>query len=345
MVNMIVTKLISNFKIFELENESFSKREALRFLIENADRGILSCSIRQLAWEWKWHKSKVERFLSLLKRNSIISTTVAKGKLQIEIFEYQKLLQDNFEDSLQDSKKPSHQAFQEITEADLETTTRTTESYRPNEDNEIGLSRDIIEDNDRDTRIQSQQPLPSSTKTNLETNLETAFHSQEEEKKKRSKKRKEEEFIKERNIPYGDTKKEKIAFDSFQNFDLDNSTSHFPDPFKASKIPVHLVETKDVAEWAEANLQIDLDLTWELGKFQDYWLTARKKPPKDGVAAFRNWLRKASEIKINNQGDRYDRFNNKKQKTSDFQRFLIGGAGALDELRRDRLDRNPAWEK
>lgn len=108
---------------------------------------------------------------------------------------------------------------------------------------------------------------------------------------------------------------------------------------KANKAKlIQSVEVSDVSEWARMNLPIELNLDWELGKFLDYWNSTPKKPPKDKVAAFRNWLRKAAEIKIQNGGNN-DRINykntNYKYKTSDFERFVTGGARALIELRRN----------
>ena len=301
------------------QGQTYSKRDAFRWIILNSKDNKAFVSISLLSSKWNWHSSKVKRFLNRLQEEKLITKAIKSGKLCLNL-----VAQDRTEN------RPA----QTITGYDLQTNRRPiSDQKRTN-----NLTNHTERTNYRPTQAQAEISLEEyvGPKANYESD-------QEEEKKKRSKKRKEEEFIKERNIPYGDTKKEKMLSDSFENSHLENSIPLSPELLCTSKVPVHLVEAKDVKEWAADNLQIDLDLNWELGKFQDYWLTSRKKPPKDGVAAFRNWLRKAMEIKTNNQGDRYDRFNNNKQKTSDFQRFLIGGAGALDELRRDRLDRNGSW--
>jgi hypothetical protein len=330
---MIVSSIISILNISEFENEKFTNREALCWLIQNSEAMMISCSIRKMAEYWKWHKSRVEKFLKLLKAKSVINTQITKGKLQIEILLSQAECKDNY----WDSKLQSYQQLQQKTKTVLETFAHTIST----KGSEKTVLTDRSEDKSKDILFLTQLGLSAEPKTFSKTILETASSAQEE-KKKSNKKRK--ESIKEKNIPFGDTKKEN-GEDNFLNSDVQVLQPKDSKLLSKNQTPIHLVETKDVEDWAKTTLPFNLDLTWELGKFQDYWNTARKKPPQDGVAAFRNWLRKAVEIKTNNNGDKYDRFNNNRKKTSDFERFLIGGAGALDELRRDRLDGNSSWQE
>lgn len=62
-----------------------------------------------------------------------------------------------------------------------------------------------------------------------------------------------------------------------------------------TKIPIELVEVSMVQGWASDNISKDIDIDRELLKFHNHvW---KKKPPDDGVRAFRNWLIKAQEFK------------------------------------------------
>jgi hypothetical protein len=88
------------------------------------------------------------------------------------------------------------------------------------------------------------------------------------------------------------------------------------------------VKESDVEHWVAETLAMPINIAWELEKFKDYWLSTRKKPPKDGVAAFRNWLRKSLEIN-NKYGGKIGQFNRKSEQSTSFERFLAGGARAL----------------
>ncbi len=122
---------------------------------------------------------------------------------------------------------------------------------------------------------------------------------------------------------------------------------------KSQKGPTSII-AEDVIDWAEKNLPASVDVEWELEKFKDYHRYTNKKPPKDAVAAFRNWLRKASEnnhsinekkLKFGEPG--YDHYQNKTNKksintcrqTTGFERFITGGIRALDKFKRSGLER------
>lgn len=64
-----------------------------------------------------------------------------------------------------------------------------------------------------------------------------------------------------------------------------------------SCVPYEEVEVQHVATWATENLPSSVRLEWELSRYKDYWKSSHKKPPRDGVAAFRNWLRNAIEFR------------------------------------------------
>lgn len=64
---------------------------------------------------------------------------------------------------------------------------------------------------------------------------------------------------------------------------------------KKEKLPFMAVHVSHVEEWARENIPPSIKLAWELGKFKDYWSDTKRKPPGDGVIAFRKWLRKATE--------------------------------------------------
>ena len=113
------------------------------------------------------------------------------------------------------------------------------------------------------------------------------------------------------------------------------------------------IATQEVIDWAEKSLPASIDIQWELDKFQDYIVYSNKKPPKDLVAAFRNWLRRASESSnsINKKTNKFGGFNNDHSnhetnkrpinvatQTTGFERFLTGGIRALDRFKRGGLD-------
>lgn len=65
--------------------EPYSKNEAWKWLSERITGGDVSISIRQMAYIWKWHRSKVERFIALLKKEAMIETKICARKLVISL--------------------------------------------------------------------------------------------------------------------------------------------------------------------------------------------------------------------------------------------------------------------
>ena len=63
--------------------DPFSRREALYWLVEQCRQVELCTSVRTLAYLWRWHRSKVERFIKLLKNELLIETEIKSGKTVI----------------------------------------------------------------------------------------------------------------------------------------------------------------------------------------------------------------------------------------------------------------------
>jgi hypothetical protein len=308
-------------------DEAFSKREAWCWLIKNATNGKICGSIRYMAAKWKWHRSKVARFIHKLEIETLIETAIKRGKLAITICNYESFV-------LSAIKKET------ISEAQAETCSRQNQDKavlvkQERDRNEHGQSQENsslsassktfsrqeqdgfgfgdIRDNGNKCKAQEYPTLTGYTETISRQIKDTEW--KKEEKKKSTKKRKQEK-IKEKNIPYRDTKKEKIA----------------------AFVPVQLVTESDVEEWVEQNLPIPIDLSWELGKFKDYWLTAQRKPPKNAIAAFRNWLRKSVEFK--HAGAKSALFN--QNRSSGIQNFIAAASELAAKYAGQRLDKDYA---
>ena len=325
--------MYNNLKLWEksvFKNSPLSNREAFLWLIDNSSNGLLRYSLRNLGAIWQWHFSAVKRFLDKLKDESLVEISILSKTMVIKISDHYILEAKNYNQIALETKSEQKRNNIIASELDFEANLRT----KPQQDSHK-KSSEVIDCNNLCNNINEHH---STAEDNHRTIFEQSESkkSMEEEKKKRTKKRKEE--IKEKNIPYGDTKKENLA----ENLDLQvgENQTHI---FKKNQIPVHLVAVSDIAVWARETLPFELDLSWELGKFQDYWNIAPKKPPKDGLSAFRNWLRRAIEIK---QGEgKNDRLNYKTtRRETDFEKFVAGGARAIAGRFGNRLDREDAGE-
>jgi hypothetical protein len=321
----------ANFAYFE--EESFSKREAWCWLVENAHNCEIHCPIRYMASQWRWHRSKVERFIKRLKNETVIETAIKAGKLVITICNYETFTVKAIKAVTSDATPIETVLRQNQDKVILNSRMQDrsdngTDQGKPdsstivetNSSQEQDSIFEVVQAQDKNCWLGSQEisALQSSHEPGLRQFPDIS--AEKEEKKKSTKKRKEEK-IKEKNIPYRDTKKEKN-----RNF-----------------VPVQLVEKSDVEDWANHTLPISVDLDWELGKFSDYWLSSRRKPPKDGVAAFRNWLRKGIEFK--NYGERNGKWNHRSERTNGVQNFLSAGAELAAQYARSRLDRCHAWKE
>ena len=280
---------MSNFEL-KLALKTYSDREAWAFL-QNQGPELL-CSIRTLATTWKWHRSKVERFIKSLKTEMLIETGIKLGKTLIII-------------------RQNRDAFRDGNEISVE------------------QGNSIIEETDKKITRQNQDSFGDGS---------SDFPNFKEEKKKRSKKRKEE--IKEKPLLKEGKKEKKINQFFINGFDNPNEIQVLKELL--SRQPKNLPDSivaEDVIDWAEKNLPKTIDLEWELEKFKDHHRSRPKKPPKDAVAAFRNWLRRATELQnVNLRRNNYEHHNNKTAKNNDLERFFAGGIRALDSISRSRLD-------
>ena len=362
------TDFLSHRDIFA--KEAFSKREALDWLINNKmnfnDHGLLSVSMSSLANEWKWHKSKVARFLNFLRREVLIDT-----------------VSDTTGDTASDTAQPhKNQQIEKINETVGETPIDTDLAIFC--DKTLFIKQNL---DDCDTAIDTlvsldlqafQTSQETETDTNLEQNRDRSDDErlEKEEKKKRSKKRKEE--IKEKPPLKGGKKEKKIfanqgfldyevdtAFDAAKNDNFVDETTtlakvaaDIADNINEKQVLNEILSKKpksqpdsvvveDVIDWAEKNLPTEINVEWELEKFKDYWRSYTRKPAKDAVAAFRNWLRRAIELKNKNlsrDSNKYlggnDNGYNQNNATwsPDIERFFTGGIKALDSISRSRLE-------
>lgn len=244
-----------------IELEPFGQREALNWLISNAHysiNGKLKISIRHLATIWKWHRSKVERFLKFLKEKTVIETVVDEGRTKISVCNARKL-----------------SCKRNCVEESAETVYETVSNLGADK----VLGRDAI---DISCKPSSRSEMLELWEHSLNKQGDVLSQKRDtfdlkKKKEKNQKKEKEEEDLKEKNIPYRDIKKEKVFDDEINNFISMNANELVR--FAAS------IEVKEN------------EVIWELAKFKDHWQTGGKKLPKNIFAAFRNWLRRSVEFK------------------------------------------------
>jgi hypothetical protein len=318
---------------FELEfiNTPYSKREALNFLIAHGPE--FSCSIRELASIWKWHRSKVERFLKALELKTLIETQVRSGKTVIKV----KTNNDFANNFLS-------------THPDKSETKIETNILNLDQENS---SRDNFEDKNETPLAKVIQHLSENSETKSKQFQDT--FAPEEEKKKRSKKRKEE--IKEKTFLKESKKEKKFSENKTDQANqvlvisksiTDESSEESMEVLEeiSTKLPVvkrqpNSVTAEDVIDWAEAYLpkSVTIDIERELEKFKDYQRIKNTTTVKDAVAYFKNWLKKAAEFKqrkLKNEpigGNYHECFKQQnKQARTEFERFFAGGVRALDQF-------------
>ncbi len=328
--------------------EAFSKREAWSWLIDKAVKAEsqiqVNSTLRSLAKEWRWHKSKVERFLKILVKEDFIRIDIKDGYTVIVIAQnsYQQILKSDTSFGSRDKIE---------TEVETKSETASAQEIHGVEENSKTLSETVTE------TILGQ----------YQKNDDFSEIEKKEEKKKRTKKRKEEKYTKEK---YSLKGIQKERYEDFENHSKDSFLLIEPLPIQSGQTElmndsitnktslkslekkidlqkgrktVEQVEVDDVALWAENNLpaSAEINLEWELGKFQDYYRASSTRLPKDGVAAFRNWLRKATEFKKlkqsktgENLDGRYKNYYNRPyepglKESTGFERFLAGGFRAI----------------
>lgn len=325
-------KVLENNPIFS--NESFTKREAFLWLVNNSIDCQLSITTNMLSLKWNWHASKVKRFLSRLQEELLITKTIKSGKLFIEIKNSQNDLEHTFKNNQSGHNRTNNRLATSI------------ENTSVSKIHELDANQECI-DNDYLLGEKTTNRLDASMKNSvLSANSEPETDQdlsdcKKQEKKKRTKKRKEIN-TKEKYIPYRDIQKENKFADKADEKLLTSNDVHQKHKTytntESSKIrqPVLQVDLENIESWAKETLPIEINISWELAKFHDYWMSCSRKLPKNGSAAFRNWLRRIAENEINNRGknERFS-FKNPKQQSTDFERFLTGGARALDEIGRN----------
>ena len=353
--------------VLDLESKPHTKDEAWHFLQMYSPQ--LTCSIRQLATAFKWHRCRVERFIKSLKSESLIETKIESGKTIIRItngYGYRSSELRHLKNNMLCVETKIETGFKTEFETDSKNVMVEDSNSRQNQDNYRDISE--IEINETNSDFNEQKNLLFETMFQEKQDSFDEASSYKEEKKKRSKKRKEE--IKEKPPLKGGKKEKKISANEVSLFadeaKADNALSSYlvdldenyvlkeilaEQPKK--KPIVSNIATQDVIDWAEKSLPANVDIGWELDKFQDYIVYSNKKLPKDLVAAFRNWFRRASESSnsINKKTNKFGGFNNDHSnhktnkrsinvatQTTGFERFLTGGIRALDRFKRGGLD-------
>ncbi len=162
------------------------------------------------------------------------------------------------------------------------------------------------------------------------TQLSGLAKKKEEKEKNQKKKKKEKRPLKEKNTPFGSAKKEKVSID----LGLVGKRKS-----KQQNTWLEEVRVDQVEDWARTNLPYEVDLAWELGKFRDHWLASRNKPPLNGVAAFRNWLRNSIEFN-KNRNFRRGYGKERTDKTTPHDRLFAANARIIARLNSIQLDRD-----
>lgn len=304
-----------------LKEEIFTEREAWYWLVTNSIDGKLSRTIRDMAYIWKWNKSKVERFLGKLKSNSFIDTDIVLGRLVIKIVDYKKSQFSSSQDNWNSRKNVTDIPTRQNQDTNMTNQLHDYSGVERVIETKSGQSQDKKRDNNEDkikakTRqvqvsVSKAKEIVPEPKTRQEQDIietKTECLKEKKQKKKLS--------FKEKNIPYRDIKKES---------------------FHTGLLSIDQVDSNHAEEVGGKLSLASTEIQRELEKFKSYWLVSHRKKPKDGIAAFRNWLKKSNEYR----GERknYEQFNQDKAGKSGFERFLAGGVRAVAEIERSGLDR------
>ncbi|WP_039456246.1 hypothetical protein [Candidatus Jidaibacter acanthamoebae] len=321
-------------KINEIDNlfadEPLTEREAWRWLINNiaiepcykvlnknlyiVNKGQILTSNRSLAKVWQWNEVRVRRFLSRLKCLGLIDSEVsAKG-----------------------------------------TVLTIDSSYISGEINKVANSTtdsEVTNTQRKDSSpVLQEKPVFTNHILVAMTQSKGWVKKKDEKEKNQKKKKKEKKPLKEKNIPLGNTKKEKVSYEfevieegNVPLAEVENAKPTKGKDAKPRKKPKQLndwleeLRVDQVEDWARENMLDELDLTWELEKFKDYFRAYRSKPPRDGVAALRNWLRNSIEF---NRNMRKGYGKNTITKPNARDLFTTASANILAKLNGVQLDRD-----
>ena len=190
----------SKIEFSYFDDEPFTKREAWVWLATNSTYGKISCSVRYMASLWKWHKSKVERFLQRIKSELLIEKEIKSGKFIITISNYEHFITsvkktETYSETVVNQNRDNSRYAK--TQTDLKLSENTETVSRQSRDTNKDTNADAIQfrGSNRYTDIQKSPELLANPETISRQSRDSRFE-QEEEKKKRSKKRKVEELIK-----------------------------------------------------------------------------------------------------------------------------------------------------
>jgi hypothetical protein len=169
------------FKHRFFADEPFTEREAWVWMISaavfadcrvranskpvNLKRGQLTYSIRFLAQQWQWHRSRVERFLNRLKTERMIETDRETGQIIITICNYDKyqLIPGYGETSETPSETPSEIPSETPSDAGQNAITICNyDKYQPVP---------------RDTETASETPSQTASETASETNKNIIYNN------------------------------------------------------------------------------------------------------------------------------------------------------------------------
>ncbi len=207
---------------FNFINKPYTEREAWSFLQTQGPQ--LNCSIRKLAFLWKWHKSKVERFLKILRAETLIETETGTDATTIKV---------NKLNGCKLSELFDRDKIETATETPLAINLINLEELSP---------KTILAEQNRDSFIQTSETAQAEAGQGVAANLETAKQinarqdrdnfdfiapqasakeKEKQEKKKSNKKRKEQKEKEKTPLKGGKKEKifKKILDQDFDNFD------------------------------------------------------------------------------------------------------------------------------
>jgi len=300
-------------------NEPFTEREAWNWLLENVSSEY-KLSIRSLAKTWQWSEAKARRFIHKLSTNALIDARSDALGTTITICNYVFIKDKN--------KLCSTGSDAPIDAASI----ISAKIYQIDAHNDAVSDAGITQGTEG---LQPKSIAPNDASNDAVKTLEIL--KKKTKKEKNQKKEKKEYTEKEKNTPYRGLKKEK---DKYQI-----KASPAGSKLSIRQIKFQEVTIEMVLEWANANMPSTINLEWELGKFKDYWLSTSKKPPKDGLAALRNWLRNAKDYQ-QQKGTSNGKYQaNKPERSAGLHNFLKAGASLADKYERDRLDREAIWQE
>jgi hypothetical protein len=221
---------------------------------------------------------------------------------------------------------PCSSRLSENDQCNTKTTSETVSETKIDPNEHKALERDNFETVTDLLQTQQAPCLQEIGSINAETNsrqnpdsVEKKKKNEKKEKNQKKEKKEKEKSLKEKNIPLGDTKKEKVLW---------------------ADVLLSSIDADEIYRFAKSLAMEPAEVEWEMAKFIDHLKSSHQKPPKNIPAAFRNWLRRSLEFnKLKTTNEQSTRqINQTKQASTAFERFLAGAARALAERQRHRLE-------